>query len=96
MTLHIVLDSLPLSALCLPPKNPELVSIMQWATSCIGAGHRLYIPEIIDYELRRELLRAVKTESIIRLDNLKVAFRYLPLTTAAMRHAAGFMGAGTT
>ncbi len=94
MTRHIVLDSSPLSALCLPPKNPGLIAIMQWATSCVGAGHRLYIPEVIDYELRRELLRAAKTESTVRLDNLTAVFRYLPLTSAAIRHAADLWAQG--
>lgn len=88
MTRHIVFDSSPLSALCLPPKNPVLVAIMQWTKSCIAAGHRLYIPEVIDYELRRELLRSAKTGSIVRLDKLTTTFRYLPITTTAMRQAA--------
>ena len=88
MARHILLDSSPLSALCLPPKNPVLVAILQWTTSCIAAGHRFYVPEVIDYELRRELLRAGKTDSVARLDRLKAIFRYLPLTTGAMLCAA--------
>jgi predicted nucleic acid-binding protein len=46
------------------------------------------VPEIIDYELRRELLRARKSASVRRLDALERATEYLPVTTAAMRHAA--------
>jgi predicted nucleic acid-binding protein len=46
------------------------------------------IPEITDFELRRELLRARKIASIQRLDELSQVTEYLPLTTAAMRHAA--------
>jgi len=36
-------------------------------------------PEIIDYEIRRELLRANKAAGIARLDHLKANVEYLPL-----------------
>ena len=48
------------------------------------------IPEIADYEVRRELLRARKTAGIERLDALAGLLEYLPITTAAMRQAAAF------
>lgn len=50
----------------------------------------MIIPEIADYELRRELLRANKTKGIARLDELVRFLEYLPITTAAMRQAAKF------
>ncbi|HLK60591.1 MAG TPA: PIN domain-containing protein [Chthonomonadaceae bacterium] len=89
MSRHILLDSSPLSALCLPvAKGAPQSPITQWSRACIAAGHRLYVPEIIDYELRRELLRAGKTASLTELDNLKLFLNYLPLTTDAMLRAA--------
>jgi predicted nucleic acid-binding protein len=54
----------------------------------IAAGVRIVVPEITDYELRRELLRMAHGASIRRLDALAQATEYLPLTTAAMRKAA--------
>lgn len=48
----------------------------------------MLVPEIADYEVRRELLRANKPASVARLDALAAATEYLPLTTAAMRRAA--------
>jgi predicted nucleic acid-binding protein len=48
------------------------------------------VPEIADYEVRRELLRAGRTTGVERLDALAVAIGLLPLTTAAMRKAAEF------
>ena len=48
------------------------------------------IPEITDYEVRRELLRANKTKGVARLDALVDLIEYLPLTTTAMRQAAIF------
>lgn len=88
MTRHIVLDSSPLSALSLPAKSPGAIAITQWGRACLAAGHRIYVPEVIDYELRRELLRAGKRASIAELDGLKLLFHYLPITTVAMLRAA--------
>ena len=86
--MHVLLDSSPLALLCSPARSPEVIAIAQWATFCLAAGHRLYVPEVIDYELRRELLRAGKTSSVLRLNGLKTTFNYLPLTTEAMLQAA--------
>jgi predicted nucleic acid-binding protein len=46
------------------------------------------VPEIADYEVRRELLRANRRRGLSNLDQLVVQLEYLPLTTAAMRRAA--------
>jgi predicted nucleic acid-binding protein len=48
------------------------------------------VPEIADYEVRRELLRANKVKGIAKLDALADLLEYLPITTAAMRRAALF------
>jgi predicted nucleic acid-binding protein len=48
------------------------------------------IPEIADYEVRRELLRARRTAGVERLDAVAGLLEYLPITTAAMRQAAAF------
>lgn len=48
----------------------------------------MIIPEIADYEVRRELLRANKTKGLARLDGLSQMLEYLPISTDAMRKAA--------
>jgi hypothetical protein len=48
------------------------------------------VPEIADYEIRRELLRAGKDKGVARLDALARLLEYLPITTAAMHQAAAF------
>ena len=48
----------------------------------------LYVPEIADYEVRRELIRAGKRKSIRKLDALIGQTAYLPLDTATIRRAA--------
>jgi predicted nucleic acid-binding protein len=54
----------------------------------LAAGHRIYVPEVIDYELRRELIRAGKLSSVRELDNQKSRYVYAPITTDAMLLAA--------
>ena len=51
------------------------------------------IPEIADYEVRRELLRAEKRLSLARLNALKGMLSYLPITTPTILQAAEFWAA---
>src|SRR5262245_53219407 len=60
----------------------------QWLDSLLTAGVRVVLPEIADYEVRRELLRARKVQGIQRLDTLATLLEYLPITTPIMRQAA--------
>src|SRR2546426_9336911 len=73
-----------------PAASPETVACERWIESVLQRGTQIVIPEITDYEVRRELIRAGKTRGVARLDALKQAFRYLPLTTAMMLLAAQF------
>jgi predicted nucleic acid-binding protein len=85
MSRLVVLDSTPLGQLSNPkPKHP----IADWVAALIEAGTRVVIPEIADYEVRRELIRAGKRNSIARLDALKKEHVYLAITTPVMLVAA--------
>ena len=88
MIKHILLDSSALGLISKPAANADVFAITQWSRDCIASGHQIYIPEVIDYELRRELVRAGKTKSIAKLDGLKLVLNYLPLTTPTMVRAA--------
>ena len=50
----------------------------------------MFVPEIADYELRRKFLHMEFIDSISRLDQLKRALTYLPITTEVMNKAAEF------
>lgn len=54
----------------------------------IRNGARVLVPEITDYEVQRELLRAGKTKGVASLNALKSQGGYLPLTTEVMLKAA--------
>src|SRR6266496_3941155 len=75
----IVLDSTPLSLLCQRSTARGVVEIRAWLAAQTAAGVVIYVPEIADYEVRRELLRAGKTAGIHRLDVLIADLDYLPL-----------------
>ncbi len=60
----------------------------QWLRDAASAGATVIVPEIADYEVRRELIRARRTAGIARLDALASQVEYLAITTTAMRRAA--------
>ena len=86
--MFIVLDSGPLGLLSNPTLSQPAKTAAEWARSKLEAGHQLVVPEISDYEVRRELLRAATTNGLDRLDELCRGFRYHPLSTSTMRTAA--------
>jgi predicted nucleic acid-binding protein len=84
----IVLDTEPLGLVNNPKLSAESVTCAQWLQVHVKSGNRIIVPEIADYKVRRELLRANKTKGIARLDDLAKFLEYLPITTIAMRQAA--------
>jgi len=73
-----------------PNLSDEGISCAKWLLSHINKGNQINIPEIVDYEVRRELLRANKVKGLARLDELIGSLEYLPIATESMRQAAVF------
>jgi predicted nucleic acid-binding protein len=67
-----------------------IAEIRNWLAHLLDTGRIVYIPEIADYEIRRELQRAGRIKGLRRLDRLKLTLNYLPITTEAMLKAAEF------
>jgi predicted nucleic acid-binding protein len=86
----VLLDAGPLGLVINPRRSRQSVACAQWLQALGRHGSRVLVPEIADYEVRRELLRANKVRGLARLDALASLLEYLPLTTAAMRQAAIF------
>jgi hypothetical protein len=88
--LFVLLDSAPLGLLTHPQRSEAVVSITDWLSRCILSGHRIIVPAIVYYEVKRELLRAKKSIGTSRLDSFVAASpgRYLPLSDDALRLAA--------
>ena len=81
----IVLDTGPLGKIAHPRRNREITA---WFDHLLASGFTIILPEIADYEVRREFLLADLVHSVQRLDRLKQVITYAPLTTATMLRAA--------
>jgi hypothetical protein len=73
-----------------PKSSPENEACKNWLASLAYNGVEVVIPEIADYEVRRELLRAGKDRGLGRLNALKGMLGYAPITTSVMLKAAEF------
>jgi predicted nucleic acid-binding protein len=90
MSRVVLLDTGPLGLLTNPKPTQDNLACTRWLQSLSNQGVRILVPEIVDYELRRELLRVNKANGIARLEAVIAQAEYLPITTSAMRQAAAF------
>jgi predicted nucleic acid-binding protein len=84
----VLLDTGPLGMVTNPRANSDCQACKQWLSLLEPRGDRVVLPEISDYELRRELMRAGKSRGIQQLDQLKTTILYLPISTEVMLKAA--------
>ena len=84
----IVLDAGPLGLLANSKRPPDSLVCYQWVRAHLDVGVEVFIPEITDYEVRRELIQARLVKSVAALDALQDVLDYLALTTSVMRRAA--------
>ncbi len=85
-----MLDTGPLGRIAHPQPNPDTIA---WLQEILNAGHLVFLPEIADYELRRNFLLEGMTASIQRLDQLRGTLLYVAISSAVMRKAAEFWAA---
>lgn len=78
------MDTGVLGQICHPRRYQD---VRLWCQRA-AAVHEILIPEVADYELRRELIRIGAQRSIDHLDELERELRYVPITTVIWRHAA--------
>jgi predicted nucleic acid-binding protein len=84
-----MLDTGPLGMVTNPKTSSAICQECKlWLDDLPLKGYEVMLPEIADYELRRELLRVGKVAGIRRLDQLKAAITYRPITTEVMLKAA--------
>lgn len=87
MSNRVVLDTGPLGMLTHPRASKAAA---EWFLSMLQTDCEVIIPEIADYEVRRNMILEKMTESIERLDLLKKTenVNYLPIDTPTMLLAA--------
>ena len=90
MTEFVLLDSDPLGHACRRTGIPVADQCRLWIDGLAARGVRVVVPEITDFEVRRELTRVGATGSLQRLDGLVTTggLIYAPITTLQMRRAA--------
>ena len=82
--MKLLLDTGVLGQVCHPRKYSD---VRAWAVRAARA-HDILVPEVADYELRRELIRIGARRSLDHLDQLERVLHYVPMSTAIWRHAA--------
>ena len=93
MAFVIVLDTSPLFLASGPRGKGEVQRCLAWIKAFQWAGALIIVPEIADFEFRRELLRALPEKARAggrRLDLLIGDLIYSPITRPAMRRAAEY------
>lgn len=85
MTRMVLLDAGPLGMATHPRKGDD---VKLWLADLLSHGVDVVVPEIADYEVRRELIRAKATRGIANLDAIASRCNYVALTTEIMRRAA--------
>jgi predicted nucleic acid-binding protein len=92
MPTNYVLDTGPLGLLA-HDRPIHRLPIQNWVLQEMAGGATIYISEVADYEVRRELTRLIKagqlpTSRLNRLDQLAAMCTYLSASTATWRRAA--------
>jgi predicted nucleic acid-binding protein len=89
MTHLLVLDASVVGAVTNPKQTNTIVRDCQiWFRRSLARQSIFVLPEIADYEIRRELLRDKKINGIKKLDELKSAIYYYPIDSEIMLTAA--------
>lgn len=88
MSLVVLLDAGPLGQVTNPAASPENDRCNEWLKSMLAGGVPVVVPEVSDFEVRRELLRAGKVRGLRQLDRFKAVLAYHPITTETMLLAA--------
>ena len=84
----VILDTGVLGLVTNPSAAPGPEACKTWLKRLLLNGVIVAVPEIADYELRRELLRADKLRGIRTLDVLRSQLLFVPITSAMMLKAA--------
>lgn len=84
----VLLDSTPLGLLTHPANDREPLECKSWVKRLVSGGIQVAIPQIIDYESRRELIRAKKAKSVQQLDIAKQALPVAPINERVTIKAA--------
>lgn len=92
MAAYVVLDSGPLGESSKNGGTPSGARSQARLRALANQGMRIVVPEIADYEVRRELSRLRNLAGIRRLDSLRLSLGFEPITSRVMTLAADLWG----
>ncbi len=84
----ILIDSGPLGLLSNPRDSELSLLCRAWLRDRLIQGWDVMVPEVADYEVRRELIRAGKVKGVARLDELGQLLGLVPSGGPVLRVAA--------
>jgi hypothetical protein len=92
MAEFVLLDAGPLGLAAGRPGSPAPDQCRLWIDGLLARLVEVIVPEVADYEVRRELTHVGASASLRRLDQLVAAgsLSYAPVTTVEWRQAALF------
>ena len=83
-----LLDSGPLGLASNPRASEDAGRCLAWMQRVLNAGSAVMVPDVVCYEVRRELIRAGKTKGLARLDSLVEELGRIPIGPSAWDFAA--------
>ena len=84
----LILDTGPLGLITNPKESDDGRRCKAWVWSALGTGSRVVVPDVVDYEIRRELIRAGKAKGLARLDSLVDELERAPVDLRVWQLAA--------
>jgi predicted nucleic acid-binding protein len=84
----VYLDTGVLGYITHPRGSEETTECVKWLLSLLKSGIRVCLPEICDYELRREYVLNGRTKALDKLNQLKGTIEYVPIQSPMMTKAA--------
>ena len=89
MPRYVVLDAGPLNLASMPPSaSANAAACHSWLAAVEAAGAIVVVPAVVDYEVRRDLVRRGAAVQLGRLNGLVNRLDYLPVSSAAWLRAA--------
>ncbi len=90
MSRFVLLDAGPLGLVTGPRTLATANACRTWLEDLLVAGVEVRVPDITDYEVRRELLRARRFTGIQHIDALRARIGHLSVTSESLFLAAEF------
>lgn len=90
MSRFVLLDSGPVGLVTGPHTLAAANACRAWLEDLLAARVEVRIPDITDYEVRRELLRARRATGVQHIDALRSRIGHLVVTTETLHLAANF------